>query len=379
MALRINQNIAAYNAHRNLTLTDNLLSKSLERLSSGLRINRAADDAAGLSISEKLRSQVRGLQQAVRNAQDGISLIQTAEGALQETHAVLQRMRELAVQAANGTLTEADRSAIQQEINSLVAEVTRIAESTKFNEKTLLNGDLTASIIDINGLSPEKGISNIENVGATSGDYTLTYERTGSMLTLTKGQESEVVGVVVPSSFETKEVYFARFGIRVTINSALSALENDDDNPELSGSFKVTVAQDASATMVLHVGAYSTTGDNAIQFTISGMGASHLGINTISVSTESDARDAILKIDTAIGKVSEQRSALGAVQNRLEHTIANLGVAVENISASESRIRDVDMAAEMVNFTRQQIMIQAGTAMLAQANAVPQTVLQLLR
>jgi len=368
MALRINQNIAAYNAHRNLTLTDSLLSKSLERLSSGLRINRAADDAAGLSISEKLRSQVRGLQQAVRNAQDGISLIQTAEGALQETHAILQRMRELAVQAANGTLTDADRTAIQSEVSNLIEEVTRIANSTKFNGETLLDGGLGSSINVVGtSLAPEYGISKVESLGAAAGDYYLSFDSADNELTLSDGTNSETVVVTVPTGkFDTAVVTFSRFSVAVTINSALTA-----DIASGDGEFSVS-----AGSMDLHIGAYN---GETINVSIGDMRASALGINTVDVSTVSGAESAINALDLAISEVSEQRSQLGAVQNRLEHTIANLGVAVENISASESRIRDVDMAAEMVNFTRQQIMIQAGTAMLAQANAVPQTVLQLLR
>ncbi|MDI6874896.1 MAG: flagellin [Actinomycetota bacterium] len=368
MALRINQNIAAYNAHRNLTLTDSLLSKSLERLSSGLRINRAADDAAGLSISEKLRSQVRGLQQAVRNAQDGISLIQTAEGALQETHAILQRMRELAVQAANGTLTDADRQAIQSEVSNLINEVTRIANSTKFNGEALLNGGLGSSItVSGSSLNPQYGISNIESLGAAAGTYYLSFVASSNELTLSDGTNSETLRVTVPSGeFETSVVTFSSFSVAVTINSALTA-----DIASGNGAFDVT-----AGAMSLHIGAYK---DETITVSVGDMRASALGIDSLDVSSISGAEAAIESLDSAINQVSEQRSNLGAVQNRLEHTIANLGVAVENISASESRIRDVDMAAEMVNFTRQQIMIQAGTAMLAQANAVPQTVLQLLR
>ncbi|MEJ5186905.1 MAG: flagellin, partial [Candidatus Geothermincolales bacterium] len=353
MALRINQNIAAYNAHRNLTLTDNLLSKSLERLSSGLRINRAADDAAGLSISEKLRSQVRGLQQAVRNAQDGISLIQTAEGALQETHAILQRMRELAVQAANGTLSDADRAAIQSEVSSLIDEVTRIAESTKFNGEALLNGGLGSSI-SVTGtyLTPQYGISKIESLGAASGTYYLSYDSANEELTISNedGTVTETVAVNVPTgAFETTVVTFSSFSVAVTINSALTG-----DIASGDGEFSVS-----SGAMTLHIGAYK---DETITVSVGDMRAVALEINTVNVSTVSGAEAAIEALDKAISKVSVQRSNLGAVQNRLEHTIANLGVAVENISASESRIRDVDMAAEMVNFTRQQIMIQAGTA-----------------
>lgn len=274
MGLRINQNIEALNAWRNLVATSNNLAKSMEKLSSGLRINRAGDDAAGLAISEKLRGQVRGLNQAVRNAQDGISLIQTAEGALNETHSILQRLRELAVQGANDTLTADDRNAIQQEINSLLAEIDRIATTTEFNTKKLLNGDIATTALNF-------------QIGANTGQT-----------------------------------------IAVTIATATAAA-----------------------------------------LTISG----------ISVGSSDLANQAIASIDSAIKAISESRASLGAIQNRLEHTIANLSVASENLAASESRIRDVDMAQEMMNFTKTQILQQAGVAMLAQANMAPQSVLQLLR
>ena len=273
MGLRINQNIAAMNAYRNLTVTDGQMSKSLEKLSSGFRINRAADDAAGLSISEGLRSQVRGLNMAVRNAQDGISVVQTAEGALTETHSILQRMRELAVQAANeGAADATARQAAQDEVDELALELTRISDTTAFGSSTLLDGTF----------------SGIFQIGANSGE-TLT----------------------------------------------------------------VAIGTDFDAT--------------------------GLGVNALDLVTSGSASTAITTIDTAIGTVSTNRATLGATQNRLEHTIANLSVAAENLAASESRIRDTDMAQEMVAFTRSQILQQAGTAMLAQANQAPQSVLSLLR
>ncbi|GBD29937.1 Flagellin [bacterium HR32] len=282
MGLRINQNIAALNAHRNLVATDNALSKSLERLSSGFRINRAADDAAGLAISEKMRAQVRGYSQAIRNAQDGISLVQTAEGALNEVHSILQRIRELVLQAGNETLQAEDRDAIQTEITALVSEIDRIANSTKFNGVDLLNA---AGSVDI--------------VAGPSG-----------------------------SASET-----------ITVN-----------------------------LVDMQAGALGDATNNLTQ------------INVGSTSPDAFTTERRLQIvDAALNDVSTTRAGLGAVQNRLEHTVANLGVAVENLSAAESRVRDTDMAEEMVKFTRNQILLQAGTAMLAQANAAPQVVLQLLR
>ncbi|MBM7866673.1 flagellin [Heliobacterium gestii] len=269
----INHNISSLNAQRQLGVTDFSMNKSLERLSSGLRINRAGDDAAGLAISEKMRGQINGLNQAVRNAQDAISLIQTAEGALNETHSILQRMRELSVQASNDTNVTADRNAIKTEINELQSELNRIAKTTEFNTQKLLSGGFSAKTFLI---------------GANSGQ--------------------------------------------------------------------------------------------TIKITITNVTASALGVSgTLSVSNTTKAQAAITSVNTAIATVSTMRSKLGAWQNRLEHTIANLNVASENLQAAESRVRDVDMASEMSSFTRSQILSQAGTSMLAQANQKPQGVLSLLR
>jgi flagellin len=263
MSLRVNTNVEAFNAHRNLEGTQTKLSKSMQKLSSGLRINSAADDAAGLAISEKMRSQIMGTAQAQRNAMDGISLVQTAEGAYNEMHSILQRVRELAVQAQNSTLSTSDQVAIDQEVGQLTAELTRIAGNTQFN------------------------------------------------------------------------------GLQV-----------------LSGAF------------TLQVGADSGSG-NQISFSLSSFGFSTIG--------SASSAGAISAIDAAITSVSASRSTLGAIQNRLEHAVSNLGVYQENISAAESRIRDVDIASETVNFTKLQILSQSGTAMLAQANSAPNNVLSLLR
>ena len=271
MGLQINTNVAALNSYRNLTGTQGSMQTSLERLSSGLRINRAADDAAGLSISENLRSQVNGLNQAVSNAQDGISMVQTAEGAMNEVHSMLQRMRTLTVQAANGTNSESNREQIQSEIGQLISEIGAIASRTNFNGTTLLGGaEMTLQ------------------VGANQGD---------------------------------------------TLGFTLGNLEEIAANIE--------------------------------------------GVDVNGADGE-DARTQLELIDTAIGDVSTARSNLGAVQNRLDHTIKNLSVSAENLAASESRIRDTDMAKEMTNFTRSQILQQAGTAMRAQANQSTQGVLRLL-
>ena len=273
MGLSINQNIAAVNSYRNLSNTQNDLSKSLEKLSSGFRINRAADDAAGLAISEGLRSQVGGLKVAARNAQDGISVVQTAEGAMTEVHAILQRQRDLGVQAGNDSNNAAARTNIKAESDSLSEELTRIADSTNFNGKDLLKG----------------------------------------------------------------------------------------------------------GTMTFQVGAGSATATNQIEVALADISTLGASIGALTFDTAANAAASVAAIDTAIGEVSTARAGLGSVQNRFEHTIKNINVAVENLSASESRIRDTDMASEMVSFTRAQILSQAGTSMLAQANQIPQGVLSLLR
>lgn len=282
MGLQINQNIAAMNAYRNLSVTDNQMSKSLEKLSSGFRINRAADDAAGLSISEGLRSQIGGLKVASRNAQDGVSVVQTAEGALTETHSILQRMRDLAVQAANeGFQSTESQAAANTEYQELAKELDDIASKTSFNGTNLLDGTFTAKNFQVGANANETLSVSIGNVNAS----------------------------------------------------------------ELFGGDGTAATRDAAVGDLLDA---------------------------------TNATVALGKLDTAIGTVSTERSTLGATQNRLEHKINNLNVAVENLSASESRIRDTDMAKEMTTFTRNQILSQAGTAMLAQANQVPQGVLRLL-
>ncbi|NSW90066.1 MAG: flagellin [Firmicutes bacterium] len=270
--MRINNNLMAMNTYRQLSITNSASARSMEKLSSGYRINRAGDDAAGLTISEKMRSQIRGLNQASRNAQDGISLIQTAEGALNESHAILQRMRELAVQSSTDTNTNDDRAELQKEVTQLIAELDRIGNNTEFNTQKLLDG-----------------------------------------------------------SFSTKQI---------------------------------------------HIGANS---GQTLTISIGNMTASGLSVSGVNISTQTGADAAIETIDNAIKSLSSERSQLGAWQNRLEHTIKNLDNAAENLQAAESRIRDVDMAKEMMEFTRQNILQQAATAMLAQANQAPQGVLQLLR
>jgi flagellin len=394
MGLRINQNIAALNAHRNLVATDNALSKSLERLSSGFRINRAADDAAGLAISEKLRAQVRGLAQAIRNAQDGISMIQTAEGALNEVHSMLQRMRELALQAANDTLSSEDRAAINREIQQLRAEIDNVSQRTTFNGKPLLTGALsgqfdagtsTADGATINGSGSDTATvlaNSFDVTNAVGGTYTLT--ASGSQLTLKLGtsgpsQTLDLSSVSVGAG-QTYTLNFDRLGISFVVQAGSGNTGAITGAHIAAGLNSKTVVVTGSVAQ-FQVGPAAS---DSLRVAFEAVDVSRLNLaealdNFNTSQTVANAQALVTALDSALNAVSEKRGKFGAVQNRLEHTVASLGVAQENMSAAESRIRDVDMAQEMVQFTRNQILLQAGTAMLAQANAAPQVVLQLLR
>jgi len=370
--MRINNNIAAMNTYSKLNSASAAQAKSLEKLSSGLRINRAGDDAAGLAISEKMRGQVSGLNQAVSNAQDSISLIQTAEGGLNETQSILQRMRELSVQSANDTNTDDDRVEIQKEMNALSSEVSRIAGNTEFNEKKLLDGGFSGKFqigankgqnmeLEIGDMSADKlGVQGKASIGTVGG---LQVESTNSSLT---------VELKVGSATETTAV---KTGNAVVItmagNGTLSTAKDADIKAALE---KVGVAStyagaaDGTATQAAAVAAVAiSTADADV--------SKKYGID---VSTQDSANNAIKTLNDAVKSVSAERSKLGATQNRLDHTINNLTTTSENLSAAESRIRDVDMAKEMMNFTKNNILNQASTAMLAQANQMPQSVLQLL-
>jgi flagellin len=378
----INHNIPALNTHRMLTGNNLAAQKSMEKLSSGLRINRAGDDAAGLAISEKMRAQIRGLNQATRNAQDGISLIQTAEGALQETHAILQRMRELAVQAANDTNTDVDRDELQKEVNQLAAEISRIADTTEFNTKKLLNGSFTKNIFHI-------GANEGQNISLDIGDMSAT--------SLGVGFEEIDSGVIMSGvgfgGIKAGESYSViRFADTITVSgtSANYGLVNSSGQivavSESGTSWDVLSAaadlKDLGSGTTFASGSFSFS--NAVEtgtVTVSEMVSGQVNITAtggISIFNQADADDAITIINNAIETVSAERAKLGAYQNRLEHTINNLGTSAENLQAAESRIRDVDMAREIMEFTRSNILSQASQAMLAQANQLPQAVLQLL-
>jgi len=375
--MRINHNIAALNTYRQLSANTSATSKSLEKLSSGMRINRAGDDAAGLAISEKMRGQIRGLEQASRNASDGISLIQTAEGALNETHSILQRMRELAVQSSNDTNTLQDRQEIQKEINQLSEEITRIAEQTEFNTKKLLNGSFGIQLDATNSADFLEAVNGNEALGKASliesydisgakASTTYTISETNSSISITDGTNTwtlDKTGFAAGGTFR-----FEAFGI-----SLKTSADYDPTTNALDG-IAIVTGSDLGAKFQIGANARQTA-----SLSIGDMSARALQVDNLDVTTEDGITAAITAIDNAIATVSSQRSLLGAVQNRLEHTINNLGTTQENLVASESRIRDVDMAKEMMEFTKNSILSQASQAMLAQANAQPQSVLQLLQ
>jgi len=464
--MRINHNISALNTYRQLSLNNTNTSKSLEKLSSGLRINRAGDDAAGLAISEKMRGQIRGLDQAASNASDGISLIQTAEGALNETQSILQRMRELAVQASNDTNTAADRAEIQKEIDQLTQEIDRIGNSTEFNTKKLLNGGaaVTATVtaanaddngrvtvtggsadtvvdtlvtlagttttlataasatattttyagttaqlksdssISINGVSFSFTTNNtvqdvldaINNAGigitadtVANGSYVsirFTTNAVGSAAKLDfaghggdfkPGDLADISGADAKLSGMSGFTSYTAVGNHITIqDGGAKGLEFDlsGTDPTLAGNVEIKVTSNGGLNM--HIGANE---GQTMYISVGDMRAAALGVNGINVTTKEAAEASITTIQSALDRVSSERAKLGAYQNRLEHTINNLGTTSENLSASESRIRDVDMAKEMMSFTKNNILSQAAQAMLAQANQQPQSVLQLLQ
>ena len=463
----VQHNITAMNANRMLGMTTNSLSKSTEKLSSGYRINRAADDAAGLTISEKMRKQIRGLDQASTNAEDGVSAVQTAEGALTEVHSMLQRMNELAVQASNGTNSQSDRQAIQDEISQLTTEIDRVAETTKFNETYLLKGDKGTKDITLeahdaglkgsltnngNGTATfvmdalEAGDSvsiggKTYTIGSTKAEVEAEYDKqvtaAGNKVTIngkeitivddytTPGNADAVAAEKASGKYklddakdliaEGSTVTFANGKTMKAMKGAADGVDDEDNTiitadhayglakDELLAANKIGVTKDTPAVAVaatdntftitlgkaevantlsfsLHVGSDADM-TNKIQVNIETMNSDYLGVKNLNVADDSGkaATYAIDAIADAVSKVSSQRSALGAVQNRLEHTIDNLDNVVENTTSAESRIRDTDMAEEMVAYSKNNILQQAGQSMLAQANQANQGVLSLLQ
>ena len=387
----VQHNLTAMNSNRMLGITTGAQAKSTEKLSSGYKINRAADDAAGLSISEKMRKQIRGLSQASLNAEDGISAVQTAEGALAEVHDMLQRMNELAVKAANGTNSEDDRTYIQDEIDQLVTEIDRVSQTTKFNESYLLDGKagVDASYATANASTTIQALTGgAVDFAASEGVKTVAVAD-GKSFTL-----KNAAGDDVEYKYDTTADESANTATAISFNdkdeflaAVKKAFMGEDDNIkamnwDADGNLKIEVFADAkeAANISLQVGA-DTTNANKISASISHLSARGLGINGLRVDGDGSANAdaAVNTIADAIQKVSTQRSALGAVQNRLEHTIANLDNVVENTTAAESQIRDTDMATEMVKYSNNNILAQAGQSMLAQANQANQGVLSLLQ
>ena len=456
--MRINNNLMAMNTHRQLGIGNANGAKSMEKLSSGLRINRAGDDAAGLAISEKMRAQIRGLDQASRNAQDGISLLQTAEGALQETQAILQRMRELSVQAANGTYVDTDRIEIQKEMAQLNSEIDRISDSTEFNTQKLLNGSLGANgttddathvdIVSVSGLkvgnydfkittAATKAVTagatayaddTAVNTAFSSADKDITVngvqiDTTGvdtkAKLLTALNADSETTGFTASYDGSNQIIFTANeygSGKTITIGGTDAALvavgalaDGADAVAEINDNNGTVTTVKGTAQTIIYGGAEFTatadTDNDTATVTVHSTGATvHIGANQgqtmyvdvneistatlgdatnkikdVSVLTTDNAQTAIDTIEAAIKQVSGERSKLGAFQNRLEHSIKNLDTSSENLQAAESRIRDIDMAKEMMEFTKNNILQQAAQAMLAQANQAPQGVLQLLR
>ena len=393
----VQHNMSALNANRMLGVTSSAQSKSTEKLSSGYRINRAADDAAGLSISEKMRKQIRGLTQASTNAQDGISCVQTAEGALTEVHSMLQRMNELAVQASNGTMSEDDRQNVQDEVDQLISEIDRVSEATKFNETYLLKGDenktditntvyskpqmslveaamasgstLTAGTMSAKGVTEYTFTSGLAEGSTWGGKKVVADTATAGAgeITVTKAKEAELAAIN-----KVIKTYSSEMGIE-----DVALKEGQATNVQ---SKSKTFTYHDSVSLSLHVGA-DAEGTNKISLEVASMNSDSLGIKGLKVSGKSSlqATGAIDTIADAVSKVSKQRSALGAVQNRLEHTISNLDNVAENTTSAESRIRDTDMAKEMVEYSKNNILMQAGQSMLSQANQSNQGVLSLLQ
>ena len=387
----VQHNLQAMNSNRMLGITTSSQAKTTEKLSSGYKINRAADDAAGLSISEKMRKQIRGLDQASANAQDGISSVQTAEGALGEVHDMLQRMNELAVQAANGTNSTSDRTAIQNEIKQLTTEIDRVAETTKFNETYLLKGDVNGSTKTITLKPHDAGLKgSMGEVDKATGKVKFTVPQLKESDTIMIGGKQYTIKTVENKDLDEIPATKAYTLMKAELEKANQIGAENPANVVVAPTdnvFEITLGKQTVAKPLafnLHVGADADM-TNKISVNIETMNSAYLGIKDLNVVDNEDvspgaqATYAIDAIADAIQKVSDQRSALGAVQNRLEHTIKNLDNVVENTTAAESQIRDTDMASTMVEYTKNNILMQAGQSMLAQANQSTQGVMSLLQ
>lgn len=411
----IQHNIMALNSHRQLKGNNGATSKSLEKLSSGFKINRAGDDAAGLAVSEKMRAQIKGLEAASANAQDAISLVQTAEGGLQEVHSILNRMTELATKASNGTYdNKVDRKASQDEMDALLKEIDRISSSTNFNGINLLDGKLgqatatlagydKASLNTAFGTTANIAVTNVEgitltNIGGTvtmakngadkldvtvkdaSGNATTTSIKLADFIKNKDGSAFTGAATGIEGYIDLTSVGLGKISFITTDAAGTAGNILTDLDAKFSTAANVTAAAGGAAGTGLKLQIGETSANyNQLEVSIKSMDTASLQIQNLKIDTPELAKAAIDKIKDAINQVSDTRGQLGAVQNRLEHTINNLGVTTENITAAESRIRDVDMAKEMMEFTKNNVLMQSAQAMLAQANQQPQSVLQLLR
>jgi len=384
--MRINTNVPALNTYSRLTSANNAKSDSLAKLSSGLRINRAGDDAAGLAISEKMKGQIGGIKQATRNAQDGISLIQTAEGALNETQDIVNRMRDLATQGSNATLSDDDRAEINKEFNALRDEVDRISQTTNFNQKNLLDGEFdNASIAGKTEKTNNVDMYMTVNVTDKNyvGDVNVSYSRNSEgEITMDFGDldfKDNENGTYSLFDDKGNNIGTVKLTTEGRYGNTVVGFEEDgttaDPTKVASHQTKYT-ANTNTKGLDFHIGA--NTGD-IISVQIGTINSQTLGLDSLDLSTQDNAEMAINQLDLASSKISSTRSDLGAAQNRLQHTINNLAVAQENLTEANSRIRDVDMAEEMMSFTKNNILSQAATSMLSQANAMPQSVLSLLQ
>jgi len=384
----INTNVMSLNSQRNLATNSASLATTIQRLSSGLRINSAKDDAAGLAISERFSTQIRGMNQAARNANDGISLAQTAEGALGEIGNNLQRIRELAVQSRNATNSDDDRAALQKEVAQLKSEIDRVADQTSFNGTKLLDGSFTAQAFQI-GANQGQTITvdnitdaNIASLGSWTEPATTTYTQTTASAVATDatlGMSIDINGVTISTADGAADATAAAAAFKTAFDTAKAdPLNTALANVTMASDGKIT-STDATLTLanLTNVGGVTAGTTNGTATEVAG--ASHTGFAALDISTTAGADNAILAMDAALKSVNSARADLGAVQNRFTSVIANLNTTAENLTASRSRIRDTDFAKETAELTRTQILTQAGTAMLAQANQAPHGVLSLLR
>jgi Flagellin and related hook-associated proteins len=377
MGLRIQSNIAAFSAHRNLQIADTGLSKSLEKLSSGFRINKASDDAAGLAVSMRFKSQIKSLQQAGRNASEANSLLQVAEGAADQITNILQRMKELSTQAASSNTGTTDRANISSEVNNLESEISRIANSTKYSGSTLIDGNFGALGVSSGAgghgsLVSAYGIADVDVSNAAAGtEYSISVATAGNnTMTISDGTTSQSVSLsAAQTGMNTSTLDFSNLGIKVTVNSAYTS--------DLMGDGVLSTMTTADSTSSSFQVGYENNANNKISFSLGNLTTAGLSAD-VDVSTQSGAQTALTTIDTAIDTLANARAVIGRTQNQFGFASANLASTIENLSAANSVIKDADMAFETVDFTKNQILLQAGTSMLAQANQAPQSVLSLL-